>query len=131
MILNIFILALYIHANDDKACCIGGIYDYDYGIADFHERCIYRRPISDCKNFCDKDPNCKGYFVDTGPGECNVATTSKCDQSPGGMKFNLGNTGDLNGSCGHAYGRYGGCYVKQLTSKKPYFSRDSHFKILK
>ena len=82
-------------------------------------------PLSDCENFCNQDPNCRGYVEGFNPSRCQIATTSSCDQSGGisGGKYSAGNTGPLVGSCGT---NYGGCYVKESSGMKLHFYKAFH-----
>ena len=95
----------YDHSNDGKACCVAN--------NNYHERCRYPLPVSDCHKFCDQDTNCKGYVL--GSGFCEIATISPCNHASLGNKYDEGSVGNLVGSCGSGYG---GCYVKQSGSKK-------------
>ena len=95
----------YNHSNDGKACCVAN--------NNYHERCRYPLPVSDCHKFCDQDTNCKGYVL--GSGFCEMATISPCNHASLGTKYDVGSVGNLVGSCGSGYG---GCYVKQSGSKK-------------
>ena len=92
------------HQSNNFGCCTTG--------NQFHERCQYQFPLSDCKAICDHDSNCKGYVGYTlyDKEYCQIATTSECKF--GGSKTDIGITGDLGGSCGNWYD---GCYIKTTT----------------
>ena len=96
----------YKKMNDKHACCIS--------YSSFHQRCNCAGPLLKCEQYCDSDPNCKGYVVYTygqPSGKCNMATTSIC---PSGCSTEYGgNVGNLveGATCGY---NYGGCYIKQF-----------------
>ena len=67
--------------------------------------------LSECKQKCDEDDNCKGYVEQYG-GHCQIATITACPS--GWSLYASGNVGeiDLHGTCGLATMGFGGCFVK-------------------
>ena len=99
-----YVLALdgYKFASVISACCISE--------NKAHEKChCLDTDVSQCKEWCDQDVNCKGY-VDKGEGSCQMATTSNCPSQC--RKAAIGNVGaiDQHGTCGAD--TYLGCYIK-------------------
>ena len=87
-------------ANSHGCCLTGG---------KFHQRCVGKNiPLSECKQKCDEDDTCKGYFERNG-GSCQIATISACPS--GWSMYNRGNVGEIDshGTCGNGYGA---CFVK-------------------
>ena len=110
----IVIFTEYVHLSSSGACCLKCTNNNN--VCDFHERCVYGLPPSQCKMFCNQDSNCKG-FVGVGNDRCQLATNSTCSHASGGKKYNAGKEGDLFASCG-GIGDYGGCYAKKSSGMK-------------
>ena len=74
-----------------------------------HQRCTYGIDVSMCKQKCDDDAQCKGYFMKE-TQRCQLSTTSDCGNS---VPFDVGNVGQLDSSPTCEGGFFTPCYVKQ------------------
>ena len=76
--------------------------------------------ISECKNYCDQDQNCRGYDTYTGSGSsygrCYFYTTSS--SCPSGFSMRYGQYNNYfysyvgSSYCGGGSSSYSGCFVK-------------------
>ena len=99
-----------------SACCIseekpsGSTYTHEA-----HEKChCLDTNVSQCKEWCDQDVNCKGYVEQVDDvdnvNNCQMATTSNCPSQC--RKAAVGNVGSIDqyATCGSDI--YQGCYIK-------------------
>ena len=115
--MSLYVLALdgYKFASVISACCISE--------NKAHEKChCLDTDVSQCKEWCDQDVNCKGYVeqVDNvdNVNNCQMATTSDCPsqcqqwQGNGKATVTIGNVGsiDQHATCGSDI--YQGCWIK-------------------
>ena len=93
----------YAKYEDSGFCCVSSNQD--------HQSCYCDITIAECKLFCDKDVNCKGY-VGRVPNGCNIATTSSCSAIDCSGPIDMGNVGKLMNTCTVAESSSNGCYIK-------------------
>ena len=89
---------------DAGACCISS--------NEWHQNCYCDSAVTTCKELCDQDLNCKGY-VNRGPNDCNIATTSDCSAIDCTGPWGIGNVGKLVRTCTASESSTEGCYIKK------------------
>ena len=95
----------YTKADNNHGCCIDG--------NKFHQRCLCKDSLANCKVLCDADNNCKGYVKTKLPMSCEIATTSSCPAHC--TTTDAGQFGKLKpaGTCGDT-SLYFGCFIKGM-----------------
>ena len=94
----------YTQTQTEGACCISE--------NTYHRYCACAgKALSWCKDFCDNDSNCKGYFEYTPQPYCRVSTTTTCPSECTGP-WDDGKDGELCSTCTCHSQNHGGCFIK-------------------
>ena len=94
----------YTQIQTEGACCISE--------NTYHRYCACAgKALSWCKDFCDNDSNCKGYFEYTPQPYCRVSTTTTCPSECTGP-WDDGKSGELCSTCTCHSQNHGGCFIK-------------------